>query len=172
MRSWALGLEVKDRLEHAAAVKQLPKEIHTYISISREAGAGGGEIANRLGQKLGWQVLDKELLDYMAEHYKMPRDLLDFVDESTSNWFHEVFGNWLDSHLVTQSEYVSRLGRIVLIAARHEHAVFVGRGCAIRAAAQSGSRGPVGGTARETRPQHDGASRSRPRRGDKEDQDD
>jgi cytidylate kinase len=39
-----------------------------------------------------------------------------------------MFGKWLDSHLVSQAEYVRGLGRIVLLAAQHESTVFVGRG--------------------------------------------
>lgn len=128
MRSWAIGLEVRDRLEHTQAVAQLPREMHPYVAISRETGAGGAEVARRVADKLGWQLVDRDLLNYMADRYKLPKDMLEFVDERTSNWVHEVFGKWLDSHLVTQSEYVGHLGRIVLMAARHANSVFVGRG--------------------------------------------
>jgi cytidylate kinase len=39
-----------------------------------------------------------------------------------------MFGKWLDDQLISQVEYVSRLGRVVLLAAQHESTVFVGRG--------------------------------------------
>jgi cytidylate kinase len=39
-----------------------------------------------------------------------------------------MFGKWLDTHLVSQAEYVRGLGRIVLLAAQHESTIFVGRG--------------------------------------------
>jgi cytidylate kinase len=73
-------------------------------------------------------LLDRELLDYLAEHDHLSRIALDFVDERTVSWFHEVFGKWLDDQLVSQAEYVSRLGRLVLLAGQHESTVFVGRG--------------------------------------------
>jgi cytidylate kinase len=44
------------------------------------------------------------------------------------SWFRETFGKWLDEQLVSQAEYVSRLGKLVLLAAQHESTVFVGRG--------------------------------------------
>ena len=128
MRSWAIGLEVRDRLEHDQAVVRLPSEIRPYLAVSRETGAGGAEVARRVADKLGWQLVDRDVLNYMADRYQLPKDMLQFVDERTSNWVHEVFGKWLDSHLVTQSEYVGHLGRIVLMAARHSSSVFVGRG--------------------------------------------
>ena len=128
MRSWALGLEVRKRLEHDRTTPQLSKEFHPYVAISREAGARGADVARRVGDKLGWPTLDKDLLDYMADRYKLPKDMLKFVDETTSNWVFDLFGKWLDRHLVSQQEYVVHLGRIVLMAARHSSSVFVGRG--------------------------------------------
>jgi len=128
MRQWALGLEVKERIENQPTVDQLPAEIHPYIAVSREAGAGGAEIATRVGRELDWEVLNRELLSYMAERYKLPRDMLDCVDETTWNWMLEVFGKWINRRVVTQSEYIVHLARLVLMAARHSSKVFVGRG--------------------------------------------
>ena len=128
MRTWALQMESQRPFEQqpvAASPKQL---IHPYVALSREAGVDAGEIAQCLASKLGWKVFDRELLDYMAEHYNLSRIALEYVDERTASWFHETFGKWLDEKLVSQAEYVSRLGRIVLLAAQHESNVFVGRG--------------------------------------------
>jgi cytidylate kinase len=126
MRIWALDLQTRQRLEEATPS---PKpSIHPYIAISREAGVDAGEIAKLVAEKLGWKVFDRELLDYMAEHYNWSRVALDYVDERTASWVHETFGKWLDQQLVTQAEYVSRLGKILLLAAQHESNVFVGRG--------------------------------------------
>jgi cytidylate kinase len=126
MRTWALDLETRQRLEQEApAPKPL---IYPYIAISRETGVDAGEIGALVAQQFGWKVFDRELLDYMAEHYNWSRVALDYVDERTASWFHETFAKWLDQHVVSQAEYVSRLGKIILLAAQHERYVFVGRG--------------------------------------------
>jgi cytidylate kinase len=126
MRIWAIGLEARQRLEQERAS---PKElIHPYIAISRESGVDAGELAKVIAEKLGWKVFDRELLDYMAEHYHWSNVALDYVDEKTASWFHDTFGKMLDHQVVTQAEFVSRLGKIVLLAAQHESNVFVGRG--------------------------------------------
>jgi cytidylate kinase len=106
----------------------LPVDIHPYMAISRETGAGGVAIARRVGELLGWDVLHRELLDHMAEKYNLPRNVLRIIDEKTSNWMIEVFGKWLNPRLVTQTEYIVHLGQIVLLAAQHASNVFVGRG--------------------------------------------
>lgn len=85
------------------------------------------EIAQEVAIKLGWKILDRRLLDYLAEHEHFSRLALDFVDERAVSWFHEMFGKWLDKQLVSQAEYVSRLGKFALLAAQHESTVFVGR---------------------------------------------
>ena len=128
MRMWALRMESEQRTEEQATVASPQQLIHPYVAISREAGVDASEIAKSIASKYGWKVLDRELLDYMAEHYHWSRIALEYVDERTASWFHEIFGKWLDEQLVSQAEYVSRLGRIVLMAAQHESTVFVGRG--------------------------------------------
>ena len=64
-----------------------------YVTISREAGAGGGEIARLVGERLGWKVFDKNLLDQVAERFHESRLMLDLVDETPSNWAFDVFGH-------------------------------------------------------------------------------
>ena len=126
MRTWALDLETRQRLEQETPE---PKDlIHPYVAISRETGVDAAEIAAHVAKQLAWKVFDRELLDYMTEHYNWPRVALDYVDEKTASWFHETFAKWLDQKVVSQAEYVSRLGKIILLAAQHESHVFVGRG--------------------------------------------
>lgn len=128
MRMWSLRMESQARLEQQPAAASPKQLIHPYVAISRESGVDGGEIAKLVAAKCNWKVLDRELLDFMAEQYHWSRIALELVDERTASWFHEMFGNWLDQQSVSQAEYVSRLGRILLMAAQHESTVFVGRG--------------------------------------------
>jgi cytidylate kinase len=128
MRQWAIGLEINERIAREVAVKQLPEQVHPYIYISREAGAGAGTIARLVCEQLGWDVLGRELLDCMANQFHLEKGMVEFVDEKTTSWLLDVFGKWLDRQVVTESEYVTHLGQVVLMAARHASTVFVGRG--------------------------------------------
>jgi cytidylate kinase len=128
MRMWALRLESQPQHEPQRAAESPRQLIYPYIAISRETGIDAAGIAELVASKLGWKVLDSELLDYIAEHYGVSRLALDYVDERAASWFHETFGKWLDEQLVSQAEYVSRLGTAVLLAAQHESTIFVGRG--------------------------------------------
>jgi len=128
VREWTLKLEAQRRRYEQQAASELCMDIHPYVAISREAGAGGAAVAQRVGELLGWGVLNRGLLDHMAEKYNLRREMLGMIDETTSNWIIEVFGKWLDPRIVTRTEYIVHLGQIVLLAAQHNSTVFVGRG--------------------------------------------
>jgi len=127
LERWLLSPELQSHMLRAEDVQNKTTETGLYVAISREAGSGGTEIAHEVGRQLGWDVLDKELLDFMAERYKLPRDMLDVVDEARANWFHDVLGVFLDAQVVSQDRYVAHLERIVHLAALHGNVVFVGR---------------------------------------------
>lgn len=42
------------------------------ITISREFGAGGADVARRVADELGWRVVDNELIDRIAERAGVP----------------------------------------------------------------------------------------------------
>jgi cytidylate kinase len=51
------------------------------ITISREFGAGGGEVARRLADTLGWELLDRNLLHQAATLEHVPDTDLERMDE-------------------------------------------------------------------------------------------
>lgn len=127
MHTWAMNSELKDRVAQRQNEARLLHQTVDFIAISREAGAGGGEIAQCLGRRLGWKVYDKCLLDHIAERFQVSRQMLDLVDETRSNWVYDVLGTWMDQTIVPHERYASCLARFVSAAARRGPAVFVGR---------------------------------------------
>src|SRR5262249_35277874 len=51
------------------------------ITVSREYGAGGYEVAHRLAERLGWELLDRELLHQAAAVEHLPDAELERLDE-------------------------------------------------------------------------------------------
>jgi hypothetical protein len=128
MRAWARTQEVEGEVLRDHLRQRLARSVRTYVAISREAGAGGGEIAAQLGRELGWEVLDRSLLDRVAERFHDPRLMLDLVDETASNWVYDVLGTWMDSKVIPHERYVAHLRRVILAAGRRGKVVLVGRG--------------------------------------------
>ncbi|MFZ5829369.1 MAG: AAA family ATPase [Planctomycetota bacterium] len=127
MQAWALAQEKEDREMKSRGPQELRASIHPCIAITREAGAGGSEVANALGKMLGWQVCDRNMLDLMAERFRQSRTMLEFVDETEGTWVYDVLGTWLDHKIIPHEKYVAQLTRVVWSAARIASCVFVGR---------------------------------------------
>jgi hypothetical protein len=128
MQRWLHLNQGREKVAPVSNTGALAAGIGPYLTISREAGAGGGQISRLVGEAIGWEVLDRKLLECVAERYHTSPAVLELVDETTNNWLTEMFGNWFDPGSVSQMQYVCRLSRMILMAARAGKAIYVGRG--------------------------------------------
>ena len=128
MQAWALSQQMADRVVSQEACRRRAGQLCNYVAISRQAGAGGSEVARLVGQQLGWPVWDKNLLERIAERYRLDRAMLELVDETESSWLYDVLGTWMDCRIVSHDRYVSYLTRVILAVTRQHHCVLVGRG--------------------------------------------
>lgn len=150
MRTWARFQETAAGAASHHQVGPSQAEGVCYVAISREAGAAGAVVARLVGERLGWEVYDRNLLDQIAERYKESRLMLDLVDETANNWVYDVLGTWMDRQIIPHEKYFVQLSRMIQVLARAASAVFVGRGaqfllprsntCAVRIVASEGFR--------------------------------
>src|SRR2546430_2093038 len=56
------------------------------VAVSREAGARGGTIGRRAGRKLGWQVYDQELLEYLSQDSTACQNMIDSLRPDAAAW--------------------------------------------------------------------------------------
>ncbi len=61
------------------------------ITISREFGSGGSEVARILAQRLGWKLIDDPLVAEIAQRADVSPDLARRYDECVDPWFHRMF---------------------------------------------------------------------------------
>ena len=137
MRSWAKQEELSQTF-HRVDPSQVGVQIGPYVAISRQAGAGGSQLGQALGEQLGWEVFDKSLLEQIAERLHVPKRMLELVDETESSWVYDVLGVWMDSEIIPHEKYVAHLCRVALAAARRGKAIFVGRGVSFLLPPQNG----------------------------------
>jgi cytidylate kinase len=80
------------------------------ITISREYGAGAGELAALLGERLGWRVLDKEIPIAVATQLGIPRDSLEPWDEHSPGLLETIGGAFMlgSPDLLIDPEYAGR----------------------------------------------------------------
>ncbi len=128
MQAWALSQQIAQQAVRQEGTGLPAAQLCKYVAISRQTGAGGSEVARLVGQQLGWPVWDKNLLERVAERYRLDRTMLELVDETESSWVYDVLGTWMDCRIISHEKYVSYLMRVILAVSRHQPCVLVGRG--------------------------------------------
>jgi len=101
---------------------------HLTITISRQAGAKGTTVAQSLGRRLGWPVLDHELLERMAADLRVNVRLLESIDEQHVPWLVERMEAFSAVPFVSESSYVRQLLDTVLSLGARGECIIVGRG--------------------------------------------
>jgi cytidylate kinase len=97
------------------------------IAVSREAGARGGSITRRVARKLGWQMYDQELLEYMAQEAGVRRPLVD-NPQAEADWAETRLHQLLHDEGLTEHPHLVNLARVVLSLGAQGQVVLLGRG--------------------------------------------
>lgn len=110
------------------------------ITISREFGAGGSDVARELGARLQWPVLDRELVREVANRLRLDPRHVEPVDECTCSWLARLVASALlmsppeqhvdvDSHAVVHADAVAEAARAAILArAQRPPLIVVGHG--------------------------------------------
>jgi hypothetical protein len=98
------------------------------VALSREAGARGGTIGRRAGRKLGWQVYDQELLEYMAQDPTVSQGMTAALKPEGAAWVEAHLGRLQREHNLGQNPPVLNLARVVLALGAQGGCVLIGRG--------------------------------------------
>lgn len=98
------------------------------ITISRQAGAGGSEIARVLAQKTKMDLMAGQIIQHVAESSKMSTKVVETLDEKAMT----TMESWVNSMFVSRhlwpSDYLKHLTRVIGTIGKHGNAIIVGRG--------------------------------------------
>ena len=111
------------------------------ITVSREHGSGGREIARQVAEALGWKLVDHALIDEVARIAKIAPEEVEAHDERVNPWLIRLAkGFWSGSadsyagvppEMVFDADTLARLTRhVVLQVAEAGECVILGRGAA------------------------------------------
>jgi cytidylate kinase len=124
----------------SSSERLVPEPPRAVITISRQAGTGGTDLARAVAEALGFQFWDQELVQRVAERTGAPEVLLRAVDERARNVIEELLAGILMGDAATEGEYLTQLIRVFHALARHGAAVIVGRGAQFVFAPESALR--------------------------------
>ena len=110
------------------------------LTVNREFGSGGGYIAQRIAEQLGWKLLDKDIIDAIAYAAHVDPKVVKRYDEHVEGWLRRLnqqamrgaalaAGIELADNAVIDAEEMVKISQKVIEQAYQEgNAVIVGRG--------------------------------------------
>lgn len=112
------------------------------VTFSRQYGSGGGEIASRLAQRLGWRLVDHEIVAQVARALGVPEEEAEEYDERGESIFARMLAGMRSyepaipvpgvAGLETDEQrYRDALRETVKAACEQGHTVIVGRGAQV-----------------------------------------
>jgi cytidylate kinase len=99
-----------------------------YLLVSRERGSGGLELAQRVGERLGWQVFDRVIVDEIAREARVRQWLVESLDERVRSIFEDMMQDFLSRPEISPQDYIHHLRQIILMLGHQGETVVVGRG--------------------------------------------
>jgi cytidylate kinase len=60
------------------------------LTVAREYGSGGANIARKISERLGWKLLDRALMEAVARAAQVDPELARQYDERMDSWMHRV----------------------------------------------------------------------------------
>lgn len=98
------------------------------ITVSKEIGSQGVELAHRLASRLHWQVFDKELVEYISNNAHVRRNVVESFDEKTQSEIETWVRTLLDRHALASDKYFKHLISVIMTIGEHGRAIILGRG--------------------------------------------
>jgi cytidylate kinase len=109
------------------------------ITIEREYGCGGGEIAQLVAQRLGWKLWDQLLTEEIAKLANCPKSVVEAREERNDPLYYRLFKSFMRGSFegslnapklnLVDSETIVKITRsVVEHAAKKGNCVIVGRG--------------------------------------------
>jgi len=102
--------------------------MNPFITIAREPGSGGAPIAKSVAEKLGFELVDKQILEAIAKSIQKRTAIVKEIDEKSRNSIEDIIHSVLNLEYVDDSKYIAELGRVVASYASKGNVVILGRG--------------------------------------------
>jgi cytidylate kinase len=98
------------------------------VTVSRQAGLRGEAIAHALAARLGYELFDQQIIDYIATHHDVHRRMLELLDEHTTSSIKLWAEGIVHRQHVDQADFMRFLSKTVRGIHLHGGAVILGRG--------------------------------------------
>ena len=116
---------------YAAREKLKEESGFRFLTIARDEGSLGNEIAQELARRLGWHVFDKEIVTYIAKNGHVREGLVRQLDQKSQSLIEDAISRLLrmpEYASFGTDEYRKALLETLVCLATNGSAILVGRG--------------------------------------------
>ena len=99
-----------------------------FITIAREPGSGGAPIAALVAKRLGFTLVDEEIIDEIARSTRKRKEIIKAIDEKHRTALQDMVHSLLNPEYVDDMKYMTELVKVILTYAHQGHVVILGRG--------------------------------------------
>jgi cytidylate kinase len=98
------------------------------ITISREPGSGGSEIARRIAKALDMDLIGAQIIQHVADSAKMSRRVIESLDEKEVTFRDTLLSSLFGEYRPWPGEYLQHLTRVIGTIGVFGNVIIVGRG--------------------------------------------
>ena len=115
--------------EYEKSISKEKKEVPVpVVTISREPGSGGRIIAEKLAEKLEFDLFQQEVVHDMAKDADISVRFLEILDERALTTLDNWIASLVDKRYLWPDKYLHHLMKVIAAIGKHGASVIVGRG--------------------------------------------
>jgi cytidylate kinase len=118
----------KRRREEQLPLAERPAAAKPVVTVSRQRGCRGKELARLLSQELQYGLFDRQIIDYIAQHGSVRREVVESLDERDRSELELWIEGLLSMRITDHDDYIGALGEVVETTALQGGVVILGRG--------------------------------------------
>ncbi len=126
VRLWQSRLQASRATPH-----EKPESVYRFLTLTSDEGSLGDEIARELSNRLGWQVFDKQIVNYIAENSHVRESLVLQLDQRSQGLIQDTIMRLLrmpEYGSFGMEEYHEALVKTLALLATQGNAILMGRG--------------------------------------------
>jgi CMP/dCMP kinase len=122
--------ELKKRQIHEEA-PPVPEKPGPIITFSRQKGASGSIVAQKLAELTGFTLIGRDIIDQIGFDIGAQTRLIESLDESVRSRFELWVEGLFKGRIIDSSDYLKSLAKIIGVISHHGRSIIVGRGANI-----------------------------------------
>lgn len=121
-------LQLRDKIIARYLTESPDNFARPFITFAREPGSGGHPIAEAVAKKLGFSLIDDQIVESIANSTRRRRSIIRQVDEKARSVIGEMVHSLLNEEYIDDVSYITEMAKAVLTYAYQGNVVLVGRG--------------------------------------------